>query len=79
MVEHDGLTEDEIPMNRRCGPPSKALDMIAGDIKPNSWTIRNELADGVPFGEFPWAGLLELVRDLINYAYRDWIQSATKA
>jgi len=72
MVDHDDLTEDLIPMNQRCGPPSKALGIITGDTKPSLWGIRNDLAHGAPFGEFPWAGLLELVRDLINYAYRDW-------
>jgi hypothetical protein len=69
MVDHDGLTEDQIPMNRRCGPPSKALGMVTGETRPSLWDIRNDLAHGAPFGEFPWAGLLELVRDLINYAY----------
>jgi hypothetical protein len=73
MVDHDGLTEDQIPMNQRCGPPSKALGMVTGETRPSLWEIRNDLAHGAPFGEFPWAGLLELVRDLINYAYRDWI------
>jgi hypothetical protein len=34
--------------------------------------IRNDLAHGIPFRELPWAGLLELVRDLINYAYREF-------
>jgi hypothetical protein len=73
MVDHDGLTDDQIPMNQRCGPPSKALGMVTGETRPSLWEIRNDLAHGAPFGEFPWAGLLELVRDLINYAYRDWI------
>jgi len=72
MVDHDGLTEDKIPMNRRCGPPSKALGMVTGETRPSLWDIRNDLAHGVPLNDFPWAGLLELLRDLINYAYRDW-------
>jgi hypothetical protein len=71
-VDHDGLTEDLIPMNRRCGPPSKVLGMVTGETSPSLWDIRNDLAHGVPLNESPWAGLLELVRDLINYAYRDW-------
>ncbi len=79
MVDHDGLTEDQIPMNQRCRPPSKALGMVTGETRPSLWEIRNDLAHGAPFGEFPWAGLLELVRDLINYAYRDWILSSTSA
>lgn len=35
--------------------------------------IRNALAHGDPFEGAEWPGLLELVRDLLNYAYRDWI------
>lgn len=66
-----GLTEDQVPMNRRCGPPSKVLGLLTGETKPNLADIRNDLAHGAPFGGFPWAGLLELVRDLIDYAYRD--------
>jgi hypothetical protein len=73
MVDHDGLTEDKIPMNRRCGPPSKALGMVTGETRPSLWDIRNDLAHGVPLNDSPWAGLLELLRDLINYAYRDWV------
>ena len=76
MVDHDGLTEDLIPMNQRCGPPSKALGMVTGETRPSLWDIRNDLAHGAPFRELPWAGLLELVRDLINYAYRDWASTS---
>jgi hypothetical protein len=71
-VDYDGLTEDQIPLNRRCGPPSKVLGMVTGETSPSLWDIRNDLAHGVPLNEAPWAGLPELVRDLINYAYRDW-------
>lgn len=70
MVERDGLTEDQIAMNRRCGPQSKVIDLITGDRRPSLNDIRNDLAHGAPFGGFPWAGLLELVRDLIDYACR---------
>jgi hypothetical protein len=46
--------------------------MVTGETRPSLWDIRNDLAHGAPLNELPWAGLLELVRDLINYAYRDW-------
>jgi hypothetical protein len=36
--------------------------------------IRNALAHGDPFDSLPWSGLLELVRDLIQYAYRTYLQ-----
>ncbi|MBS2127077.1 hypothetical protein KEX41_02265 [Burkholderia thailandensis] len=35
--------------------------------------IRNSLAHGDPFDGLPWGGLLELVRDLIEYAYRSYL------
>jgi hypothetical protein len=76
MVEHDGLTEAQVPMNRRCGPNSKVIGLLTGgdkptDPRPTLVQIRNNLMHGAPFDD-PRAGLLELVRDLIDYAYRDW-------
>ncbi len=35
--------------------------------------IRHSLAHGNPFDCMPWGRLLELVHDLIEYAYRDSI------
>jgi hypothetical protein len=34
--------------------------------------LRNDAAHGARFDGFPQSGLLELARDLIHYAYRDW-------
>ena len=70
MVERDGLSDDQIPMNRRCGPASKAIGRLTGESRPSLSDLRNDLAHGAPIDDFPWAGLLELVRDLIDYAYR---------
>jgi hypothetical protein len=70
MVDHDGLTDEQIALNRRCGPPSKVLGLLTGETRPSLAEMRNELAHGAPFGGFPRAGLLELVRDLVAYAYR---------
>lgn len=64
----DGLTDDKIPMIRRCG--GSAIGQINGDVKPTLADIRNSQAHGDPFDGFPYGGLLELVRDLIEYAYR---------
>lgn len=72
MVERDGLSDDEVPMNRRCGPASKAIGRLTGETRPSLSDIRNDLAHGAPIEGFPSAGLLELARDLIDYAYRDW-------
>jgi hypothetical protein len=70
MPKHDSLTDDKIPMIRRCG--GSAVDMLSGKRHPTLAEIRNELAHGYPFDGFPQGGLFELVRDLIEYAYRDW-------
>jgi hypothetical protein len=75
MVERDGLTEDQVPMNRRCGALSKVVGLLTGEITPSLAEIRNEMAHGLPFDGFPRAGLLELVRDLIDYAYRGRVLS----
>jgi|ERR1039457_3138855 hypothetical protein len=71
---HDGLTDDKIPMVKRSG--GTAIGFLNGDSKPTLAEIRNKQAHGDPFDGFPCGGLLELVRDLIAYAYRDMIRSA---
>ena len=73
LPEHDGLTEDKIGMNRRCGSHA-IIDFLTGARKPSLATVRNDGAHGEPFDGFPISGLIELVRDLIAYAYRDVIQ-----
>ncbi len=79
MVERDGLTDDRIPMSQRCGPASKVIGRLTGETRPSLADIRNDLAHGAAFDGLPQAGLLELVRDLINYAYRDWILTQDQA
>ncbi|HME27575.1 MAG TPA: hypothetical protein VKI44_40680 [Acetobacteraceae bacterium] len=71
MVTHDGLTDDQVPMNRRCGPAATVVKRLTGEVRPSLAEIRNKLAHGYPFDGWPQSGLLELVRDLIEYAYRD--------
>ncbi len=67
MVERDGLTEDQVEINRRCGPTSKVIDRLTGECRPSLAEIRNDLAHGAPFDGFPSAALLEIARDLIDY------------
>ncbi|WP_294098675.1 hypothetical protein [Sphingomonas sp.] len=74
MVEVDGLTDAQIPMSVRCG--GKAIGQLTGETKPTLADRRNLLAHGDPFDGLPTGGLLELVRDLINYAYRGFIAEA---
>lgn len=67
----DGLTDDKIPMVKRSG--GSAIGFVNGNVKPSLAEIRNRQAHGDPFDGLPYGGLLELVRDLIQYAYRDMI------
>jgi hypothetical protein len=71
MPRHDGLTDQALPMIRRCG--GSVVSLLSGERKPSLAKIRNDLAHGYPFDGFPNAGLLELVRDLIEYAYRGMV------
>jgi hypothetical protein len=74
MVEVDGITDAQIPMVVRCG--GTALGQLTGDTRPTLAERRNALAHGDPFDGLPTGGLLELARDLINFAYRHYIAEA---
>jgi len=74
MVDSDGLTDAQIPMVVLCG--GTALGQLTGETHPTLAERRNSLAHGDPFDGLPTGGLLELVRDLINFAYRDYIAEA---
>lgn len=71
MVEADGLTDAQIPMVANCG--GTAVGQLIGETHPTLAERRNTLAHGDPFEGLPTGGLLELVRDLINFAYRHYI------
>ncbi|NOW48826.1 hypothetical protein FHW96_005016 [Novosphingobium sp. SG751A] len=71
MVDVDGLDDAHIPMIVRTG--GTAIGFVTGASKPSLSQRRNGMAHGDPFDGLPVGGLLELVRDLINYAYRDFI------
>jgi hypothetical protein len=74
MVESDGLSDAQIPMVVRCG--GTAIGQLTGAAKPTLAERRNSLAHGDPFDGLPTGGLLELVRDLINFAYRQYVLEA---
>lgn len=74
MVEADGLTDAHISMVVRCG--GSAIGQLTGEGDPTLAERRNLLAHGDPFDGLPTGGLLELARDLINYAYRGYIAEA---
>jgi hypothetical protein len=84
LVEQDGLTDKDLPFVRRYGgsviphlyeSDSARLARKAANAPAQTTLvgIRNSLSHGDPFDGLPWSGLLELVRDLIHYAYRDYL------
>jgi hypothetical protein len=74
MVERDWLTDDKVGVVRRSGGTVKAL--LTGERDPSLANLRNIRAHGDPFGSGFESGLLELIRDLIVYAYRNMIADA---
>ncbi len=70
MVDVDGLDDAHIPMIVRTG--GTAIGFVTGTSQPSLSQRRNGMAHGDPFDGLPVGGLLELIRDLINYAYRDF-------
>jgi hypothetical protein len=76
MVTADGLDDSKVPMLERCGGGT-VVSFFTGESKPSLAERRNGLAHGDPFGVSGAGagsycpGLFELVRDLIDYAYRD--------
>jgi hypothetical protein len=70
-LKKDGLTDAKIPMVKRSG--GSAMGFIMGKNEPSLAQRRNLLAHGDPFDAHPCGGLLELVRDLIAYVYREMI------
>lgn len=75
MVFQDHLTDANVPMNGRCGAGS-VIGLLTGDTRPTLAEIRNDHAHGYPFDGMPRSGLIELIRDLIEYAYRDRIATS---
>lgn len=69
LVDVKKLSDQLIPMIARCG--GTAVGQLTGKTEPSLSDIRNGLAHGDPFEGFPVAGLLELTRDLIHFAYRE--------
>jgi hypothetical protein len=84
LVDGDGLTDTQLPFTQRYGgsiiPVLRRSRATQGESnsgnasQPTLAEVRNSLAHGDPFDGLPWSGLLELVRDLIEYAYRSYLQ-----
>jgi hypothetical protein len=52
----EGLTDEKIAMNHRCGGGS-VVAMLIGKRKPGLAEIRNTQAHGHPFDTMSWAGV----------------------
>lgn len=74
LVDNEGLTDAQIPMISRCG--GTAIGQLTGQTKPTLEERRNAMAHGDPFDGMPTSGLVELVRDLIMFAYRHYLADA---
>ncbi len=84
LVDNDGLTDTQLPFTQRYGgsiiPALRSDRATRGESDSRNASqstladVRNSLAHGDPFDGLPWSGLLELVRDLIEYAYRSYLQ-----
>lgn len=84
LVDGDGLTDAQLPFTQhyggsiisalRRGRATRGESNSGNASRPTLAEIRNSLAHGDPFDGLPWSGLLELVRDLIEYAYRSYLQ-----
>jgi len=89
MVREEKLTDDTIPIARKCG--LKIMPVLTGKTRvvngdkeqdvpyyPSLADMRNIRAHGNPFDSAPTAGLIELIRDLIEIAYRPRIEEAER-
>ncbi len=76
MHEHDGLRNDQLPFVRKYG--GSVMRLLTGESDPSLADMRNARAHGSPFGSDYRSGLLELVRDLIEYAYRGRIEETRR-
>lgn len=74
MVDGDGLTDAQLPMVVRCG--GTVIGQLTGETRPTLEERRNAAAHGDPFDGMPTSGLLELARDLIMFAYRNYLAEA---
>jgi hypothetical protein len=79
LVDGDGLTDAQLPFTQhyggsiipalRRGGATRGESNSGNASRPTLAEIRYSLAHGDPFDGLPWSGLLELIRDLIEYAY----------
>ena len=79
MVEKDGLTDDQLPIFHKYGGGAIVCNLYESTkelkgVRMNLVERRNRACHGDPFDNTACAGLIEVVRDVIEYAYRDFIK-----
>jgi hypothetical protein len=74
MYQRDGLTDDKLPCVQKYG--GSVMRLLTEEADPKLAEMRNVRMHGNPFGSGYQSGLVEVVRDLIEYAYRDRIRAA---
>ena len=73
---HDSIGRGTSVGSYLTGVTYNTIGQLTGETSPTLAERRNTLAHGDPFEGLPTSGLLELLRDLINFAYRDYIAEA---
>lgn len=73
MVDYDGLNDEKLQIYNKSG--GVVIANLFSDDKNRKDTLvgfRNSLAHGDPFDGIPIGSFLEVVRDLIEYMYRNY-------
>jgi hypothetical protein len=70
MVTQDGLTDEMLPTVQMFGGRVVCRLRSKDPLRPTLADIRNDAAHGDPFDGWPQCGLIEVTRDLIDYACR---------
>ena len=71
LIKHSKVTDNDLPVVRQSG--GTVVKNLLRTSKDGSGSglseIRNRLAHGDPLEFTPWAGLFEVVRDLVDFMY----------
>jgi hypothetical protein len=70
MLGHDGLTDDVFRFSLKYRIPATQQLRRDGAIRPTLYQRRNELMHGRSSDAYPASGIIEMIRDLIDHAYR---------
>jgi hypothetical protein len=87
LIAEDGLSDEKLPFVRKYGgsvmhvlkPKKPERHGEQPRAQMNMSDIRNSLAHGIGLDGLLWSGLLELVRDLIEFSFRFYLLEADRA